>query len=40
VSSGAVDIRYGAQLPSTVAAWLLAVVWAAALWITRRPVAR
>jgi GT2 family glycosyltransferase len=40
VSSDAVDIRYGAQLPSTVAAWLLAVVWAAALWITRKPVAR
>ena len=40
VDTGDVQIRFGAQLPSTVAAWLLAVVWAAALWITRRPVAR
>ena len=35
-----ITIRYGAQLPRTIAAWLLAVVWAAALWITRKPVAR
>ena len=40
VSTGTVDIRYGTQLPSTVATWLLAAVWAAALWVTRRPVAR
>jgi hypothetical protein len=40
VTADDVQIRYGAQLPSTVAAWLLALVWAAALWITRRPVAR
>ena len=36
----AAAIRYGAQLPRTIAAWLLAAVWAAALWITRKPVAR
>jgi GT2 family glycosyltransferase len=40
VSTSAVDVRYGAQLPSTIEAWLLAVVWVAALWITRKPVAR
>ncbi len=40
VQTSTVDIRYGSQLPSTVAAWLLAVVWAAALWITRKPVSR
>jgi GT2 family glycosyltransferase len=39
-TGSAIDIRYGAQLPSTVAAWVLAAVWAAALWITRKPVAR
>jgi hypothetical protein len=36
----AVTIRYGAQLPRTVASWLLAVVWAVALWVTRKPVRR
>jgi GT2 family glycosyltransferase len=40
VDTSTVDIRYGAQLPSTVAAWLLAVAWAVALWVTRKPVAR
>jgi len=35
-----VTIRYGDQLPRTVAMWLLAFVWAAALWITRKPVRR
>jgi GT2 family glycosyltransferase len=35
-----VTVRYGAQLPATIQAWLLAVLWAVALWITRRPVAR
>jgi hypothetical protein len=35
-----VEVRYGAQLPATIQAWLLAVVWGAALWITRKPVAR
>jgi hypothetical protein len=35
-----VAVRYGAQLPATIQAWLLAVVWAVALWVTRKPVAR
>jgi GT2 family glycosyltransferase len=35
-----VEVRYGAQLPATIQAWLLALVWAAALWVTRKPVAR
>ena len=35
-----ISIRYGDQLPRTIAMWLLAVVWAAALWITRKPVRR
>ena len=35
-----VTIRYGDQLPRSVAMWLLAFVWAAALWITRKPVRR
>ena len=40
VSGATAAIRYGSQLPRTIAAWLLAAVWAAALWITRKPVAR
>jgi hypothetical protein len=35
-----VAVRYGAQLPATIQAWLLAGLWAVALWITRKPVAR
>lgn len=35
-----VRISYGAQLPRTIESWLLALVWAAALWITRKPVRR
>jgi hypothetical protein len=35
-----VTIRYGDQLPRTIGIWLLAFVWAAALWITRKPVRR
>jgi len=35
-----VVVRYDAQLPATIQAWLLAVLWAVALWITRKPVAR
>ena len=35
-----VTVRYGSQLPATIQAWLLAAVWVAALWITRKPVAR
>ncbi|HTG46375.1 MAG TPA: glycosyltransferase [Actinomycetota bacterium] len=40
VSGDTATIDYGAQLPRTIAAWLLAAVWAAALWITRKPVPR
>ncbi len=35
-----VTIRYGDQLPRTITMWLLAIVWGAALWITRKPVRR
>jgi hypothetical protein len=35
-----IAVRYDAQLPATIQAWLLALVWAVALWITRKPVAR
>ena len=35
-----VTIRYGDQFQRTIAIWLLALVWAAALWITRKPVRR
>lgn len=35
-----ISIRYGAQMPATIQAWVLAGVWAAALWVTRKPVAR
>jgi hypothetical protein len=38
--SGPVTITYGGQLARTIAMWLLAVVWGAALWITRKPVRR
>jgi GT2 family glycosyltransferase len=34
-----VSIRYGSQWPATIQAVLLALVWLAALWITRKPVA-
>jgi hypothetical protein len=40
VDEANVRIVYGGQLPRTVAVWLLAAVWAAALWITRKPVRR
>ena len=40
VNGPSVSIRYGAQLPRTIAIWVLAAVWVAALWITRKPVAR
>ncbi|MGZ8565438.1 MAG: hypothetical protein ACXWXS_00130, partial [Actinomycetota bacterium] len=35
-----VRVVYGAQLPRTIESWLLAILWAAALWITRKPVRR
>jgi GT2 family glycosyltransferase len=38
--SGPVSIVFGGQLPRTIAMWLLASVWGAALWITRKPVRR
>jgi GT2 family glycosyltransferase len=40
VNDPSVSILYGAQLPRTIAIWVLVAVWAAALWITRKPVAR
>ena len=40
VSGPSISIRYDAQVPRTIAVWILAAVWAAALWITRKPVAR
>jgi GT2 family glycosyltransferase len=36
----AVTLRYGAGLPRTIAAWMLGACWAAALWVTRKPVRR
>jgi len=35
-----VQVRHGGQLPRTIAIAILAALWAAALWITRKPVAR
>jgi len=35
-----VAIRYGDQLSRTIEMWLLAIVWIAASWITRKPVRR
>ena len=35
-----VTVRYGAQLPATIQAWILGVLWAVALWVTRKPVSR
>ena len=35
-----VAIRYGDQLARTIAIWVLAALWAVALWITRKPVRR
>lgn len=35
-----VQVRFGAQAAATISAWLLAVVWAVALWLTRKPVER
>ncbi|HET6714580.1 MAG TPA: glycosyltransferase family 2 protein [Actinomycetota bacterium] len=35
-----VAVRYGSQLPATIQVWLLGLVWAVALWVTRKPVAR
>ena len=35
-----IRIRHDAQLPRTISIVLLAALWAIALWVTRRPVAR
>ena len=35
-----ITVTYGAQLPRTIESWLLALLWAVALWITRKPVRR
>ena len=40
VDPGAVGVRYGAQLPHTVEVVLLGGLWLAAVWVTRKPVAR
>jgi hypothetical protein len=40
VSTSSIRIENGAQRSSTVAIWILAGVWAVALWITRKPVRR
>jgi len=39
-ATGDVQIRFGDQFPRTLAMWLLAAVWAVALWVTRKPVRR
>ena len=39
-TTGPVEVRYGSQLPRTIETLLLALIWLAALWITRKPVAR
>lgn len=39
-TTGPAEVRYGAQLPRTIEMALLAALWAAALWITRKPVTR
>jgi hypothetical protein len=38
--AGSVRVRYGAQLPRTIEIVLLAGLWIAAVWVTRKPVAR
>lgn len=40
VQEGPVSVRHGSQLPATIQIWVLASLWAAALWFTRKPVAR
>jgi GT2 family glycosyltransferase len=37
---GSIRVRYGGQLARTIEIWLLGGLWMAALWITRKPVAR
>nr|MBA3763963.1 hypothetical protein [Actinomycetota bacterium] len=40
VQQAPVAVRHGSQLPATIQVWVLAALWAAALWLTRKPVAR
>ncbi len=40
VQQAPVTMRHGSQLPATVQVWVLAALWAAAIWLTRKPVAR
>jgi hypothetical protein len=37
---GPVRMTFGAQTSATIEAWVLAVLWLGALWVTRKPVAR
>jgi GT2 family glycosyltransferase len=39
-SGASVDVRFGGQLSRTLESWLLAALWVAALWVTRKPVGR
>jgi hypothetical protein len=39
-ASGAVQVTFAGQQTATITAWLLALVWAIALWVTRKPVGR
>lgn len=39
-AKGPLAVRYGAQLPRSIETILLGLLWLAALWITRKPVAR
>ena len=40
VQQAPVAVRHGSQLPATIQVWVLAALWSAALWLTRKPVAR
>ena len=40
VADASVRVVYGEQLPRTIQSWVLAVLWIAALWVTRKPVRR
>ena len=37
---GPIDVTFAEQFPRTLSLWLLAAVWAVALWVTRKPVRR
>lgn len=40
VAPGPVRMEFGAQTSATIEAWVLALLWLGALWVTRKPVAR